>query len=330
MPTSDPTVVWHPGAHKTGTTVFQKFLDRNTALLAEHGVQRVPRKKLSDAIGWGDPVRADPGVLTNLVAEYSIPGTRFLVGSMENMLGRPFLLDQPGLYPNAEKNIEALAGATDALRTKVVLSIRPQAEFLESYYLQSIHEGGYLSFEAWCAAIDLESVSWDPVIEALTRRLGQDNVAVVDFRRIRDGQPAFVGDMLAAVDPSLRLPVEFSEVHNRSLSAHGLQIALAVNPLLNNWPERRVMRRFLQANFSNLTGERPTLLSDEQRAALTARFAGEYEAALARYGVSADSPAAAPDLKSAGPDQDPGVDQNAEPDQGSDTRRMRRLSLRRR
>ncbi|MGQ0629769.1 MAG: hypothetical protein ACT4P1_01910 [Sporichthyaceae bacterium] len=338
-----PTLVWHPGAHKTGTTVFQKYLGRHTELLASRSVSVIPRRKLSLAIGWGDRLMADPGTFANLVTEYAVDGTQYVVGSMENMLGRPFLAEQPGLYPNAEKNIEALAGATEGLCTRVVFTIRPQAEFLQSYYLQSIHEGASHTFRSWSGAIDLDAISWDPVIEALTRRLGHENVTLVDFRRIRDGQPAFVGDMLAAVDPSLDLPVEYAEVHNRSLSEYGLELALAVNPLMRSGTDRVTVRRFLQANFSNLTGERPVLLSDDESAAITARYGAEYDAALSRYGVS--SRPSVPDLPPPAPTRPAEQGQIAEPTEArptapssptgekgpsDDTRRMRRLGLRRR
>ena len=92
-----------------------------------------------------------------------------LFGSNEKTMGRPFPQGGNGvLYARGPGNIAALAAAIgDGVRPKIFLSIRPQHEFLESFYLQTIHEGRHRPFDAWLSAVDLNALSWRPVVDAL-------------------------------------------------------------------------------------------------------------------------------------------------------------------
>ncbi len=171
------------------------------------------------------------------------------------MLGRPSPgAATGGLYPNAERNIAAaLDRALGKSRCKILLSIRPQPDFVESYYLQTVHQGGHQLFSEWVKGIDLDRLSWRPVVAALHAGFGPDRVQVIDFRIVKQGEEAFVRHALNRVDPTLAVPMgELPEARNRSISAQGLDMALAVNPHLKVPTERHALRRFLQKNFSNV------------------------------------------------------------------------------
>ena len=227
----------------------------------------------------GDRLAADPEPLHARLTKFGWdPRYRLLIGSYENLVGRPFTRAGKGrLYPNAQRNIEALARARTRTPTKVLVSIRPQAEFVESYYLQTVHQGGHETFGEWLRLVDLEALSWRPIVDAMWAHFGPDNVEVIDFRRIRDGQELFLQHLLARIDKRLDTPVSYSEPKNRSVSARGLEMALAANPHLKTSEERGALRTFLQTHFSNLDGPRPVLFTDEQKAALWDRYGGEYE-----------------------------------------------------
>jgi hypothetical protein len=56
-----------------------------------------------------------------------------------------------------------------------------------------------------------------------------------------------------------------------------------MNPLLRTPEERKAVRIFLQANFSNATGPRPQLLDEEAKADLRRRFQAENQDLVERF-----------------------------------------------
>ncbi|MGQ0845164.1 MAG: hypothetical protein ACT4QF_13635 [Sporichthyaceae bacterium] len=279
MPLPGKLVALHIGAHKTGTSVLQRYLRENEDLMARRRVKHLRRAHLSQMVGWGDRLAAEPEPLRDRLTRFGWdPRYRTLIGSYENLVGRPFTRAGKGvLYPNGPRNVDALARAVGATHCKVLLSIRPQADFVESYYLQTVHQGGHETFAEWLRLVDLDALSWQPIVEAMRARFGRENVEVVDFRLIREGQEAFLRHILGRIDSRLDRPVSYSEPKNRSVSARGLQMALAANPHLKTSEERGALRTFLQTHFSNLDGPRPVLFAPEQKADLWERYRAEYE-----------------------------------------------------
>lgn len=277
------TVVYHAGAHKTGTSLVQKYLLANADALRRQRIRHLSRAAMSDYVGWGDKLLDDPGPLADRIGrELRSPLCKLLVASHENTLGRPFVAGGRQLYPRAPELIGALADLLRPFPAKIFVSIRPQADFLESYYLQTIHEGGHERFPEWLDRIDLDAISWRPLIHDLADAFGQDQVEVVDFRLIGMGQEAYLGHFFSRIDARYSsLGAGYTTVKNPSISDKGLQMALAANPELRSSGERRLMRKFLQANFSNTRYPRPVLLSEEQREWLEQRYGDEYESLVA-------------------------------------------------
>jgi len=269
----------HIGAHKTATSVVQRFLRENEAEHRPLGLQYLRRAWLSDHIGWGEKLIAKPWPVTVRMARFWVdPRFRVLVGSYENLLGRPFTLDGDGrLYPDAPRNIAALGRALARLPCKILVSIRPQPDFVESYYLQSVHEGRHESFEVWLKRVDLQALSWRPIVDCLHATFGRKRVEVIDFRLIGDGQDTFLRHVFDRIDPGLELRFDDPTPRNRSLSDRGLAMALAANPHLRTQAERSALRRFLQQNFSNASLPRAVLFEPEEKDRLWSAYRDEYE-----------------------------------------------------
>ena len=278
-PSRRTTVAFHVGAHKTGTSVVQSYLRDNARRLQRKRLYYVHRSAMNELVGWGDKLVADTAPLARKIAQVArIPWFRAVVASHENTLGRPFVQGTAGLYPHAATVIPALGRVLHPYRAKVLLSIRPQVEFVESYYLQLIHQGGHQPFQEWLSQIDLDALSWRPIVDALHDAFGPQHVEILDFREVQRDQQAYLRDFFRRIDPDLSIDVHLPAVRNPSISEKGLRLALAANPHLQSHAERRLMRIFLQDNFSNVDFPRPRLLPDEQRQRLHDRYAAEYEA----------------------------------------------------
>lgn len=281
-PIRTKTVVFHVGAHKTGTSLVQNYLRDNTTVLRRHRMYYIHRSGMNTYVGWGDKLLAAPDALADKIRRpFTIPWFNVVIASHENTLGRPFAEGGAHLYPRAPEIIPALGQVLRPYRAKVFFSIRPQEQFLESYYLQMIHQGGYEPFEQWLEGIDLETLSWRPVVDALLATFGPEQVEIVDFREIHRGQQAYVEDFFRRIDRRYTFPVELPDVRNPSISEKGLRLALTANPHLESAEERKLMRKFLQGNFSNVDYPRARLLTDEQQQWLRERYAGEYETLVA-------------------------------------------------
>jgi hypothetical protein len=269
----------HVGAHKTGTTVLQKYLAEHEAELRRNGIYYLRRSHLARYAGWGERLVENPAPLAARLRKFRVdPRFRVLIGSNENLMGRPFLKGgNGGLYPNAARNSVALGRAVRASGCKIVIGIRPQPDFLESYYLQTVHQGRDEPFETWLSRIDLGALSWRPIVGAFEEVFGRHRVEVVDFRLIKQGQEAYLRHLLQRVDPDWNVEIRYAEVRNRSISERGLQMALAANQYLSTGTERAALRGFLQTHFSNVDFPRPVLLGEDRRAALWEHYREEYE-----------------------------------------------------
>ncbi|MCW2494835.1 MAG: hypothetical protein JWQ77_759 [Jatrophihabitans sp.] len=280
LPQSDSKLcVVHVGAHKTGTTMLQNYLRVNAKALRKHRIFFVTRPQLAVSVGWGRALVKNPERFqAHLDTFDKTKDVDLLIASHEDTLGHPFEADTNGrLYPSAGENLAALAAALHGRQVRVVLSIRPQADFLESYYLQTVHEGSSKTFDEWLRDVDLEALSWRPIVTLLGELFGTENTELIDFRLIRDGQDAYLKHFLSRLDARLDMHVAYEDSHNRSISEKGLRMARAANPHLRSTDERRAMRRFLQTHFSNADYPRAVLLSDDQRTTLTERYSAEYD-----------------------------------------------------
>jgi hypothetical protein len=269
-------VVFHIGAHKTGTSVVQRFLRDHGRALKRRRVTYIGRSEIGDYVGWGRTLVDEPDRMARRLARgVANPYYRTLLATTENALGRPIRPGGEHLYPDAVPVIHALEKVLDRYDGRVIWYVRPVDEFVESYYLQLIHQGEHISFDEWFDTIDPATLSWEPVATELRQVFGPRAV-IVGFEEVRLGQTEFLRRFFERVDPRLRLPFAYERRHNRSISAKGLDLALAANPLLTAKREQHALRVFLQSHFSNVDYERPTLLSPAQRADLADRYGAEY------------------------------------------------------
>lgn len=263
----------HVGAHKTGSSLVQKFLRDNRAALAADGLDYISRSDMNTLAGWGKPLQKTPELFRDRVAQANAEGYKVAIASHENTMGRPFINDVPGLYPDAPRNFEALGDLLEGFDYRIVIYLRPQADFVESYYLQSLHEGGTDTFDQWTERLDLTALSWRPVVDSMHKAFGPERTIVGDFLDIRHGQDEYLRRFFAAIDVDPGISVSYAPVRNPSVSDKGMRMALAVNSHVRTRAQRKAVRVFLQKHFSNRQYPRPVLLDETQRQ----RFADLYD-----------------------------------------------------
>lgn len=283
-------VVIHVGAHKTGTSLVQRYFSDQPQKTRARGIGLITREDASNRlVGWGDKVHDRPEDLRSRLEEEMAKRPSVVFMSLENTLGRPFLADRPGLYPDASRGAEGLAKACDGFDTHVVYYVRPIVDFLESYYLQTVQQGAWHSFQDWYGTLGGPH-SWTPAVSALDDAFGTDRVLLGDFAEIALGQNQFLQQFMTRAGLPQPPTVDYEPVRNRSLSARGLEIALSINPHLSSASERRETRLFLQKHFSNQLEDRARPIPEDLRQAVQDQTTAEYEALAARAAAALDTP----------------------------------------
>lgn len=272
-------VVANIGAHKTASSLIQHHFKWSREHYEKNGLALLLRDEAGQCIGRGGRLISDPELLRDAIQDrLDATGNDIAFFSYEDTLGKPFE-SNAGLYAGKSDAISALHAAMRGFDARILYLIRPQWEFVESYYLQKVNEGYFLTFHQFMDSIEIGNLSWRPLVETLRKEFGDDNVRIGDFRTIRNGQQEFMEALVKEnLSSDLKLAPVDVKVHNASLSDRGLQIALRINPLLKpGWEEVGKVRKFLQNNFSNRTEPRPNLIGIDLRDRLVDLYGKEYE-----------------------------------------------------
>ena len=143
-------------------------------------------------------------------------------------------------------------------------------------YKRQIHQGAFHSFDEWYDRIDINSLSWLPSIEALDSVFGEENVLIGDFNEIREGQENYLATFMQRTGIRAPETIDYTPRRNFSVSSLGLEIALNINPHLETPRQRKAMRKFMQDNFSNATGDRARPMPPHVREEIDALYEDEY------------------------------------------------------
>ena len=192
--------------------------------------------------------------------------------SDENILGSR-LIPTKTLYPLCKKRIDAYKQIFPNEDIKVILYIRNQDTFIESCFVQDIHQRKIIPFQQYLSSIDMKSLYWSTVVSNICNVVGKENIVVRQFETIYEGFNSFAGDFFSLFcNEQLLKKIKIKQIQrNPSFSKLAIDIATAVGPLVNKgqWIPARKM---LQKNFCSKNYPRKKLLDDETRAELTALY----------------------------------------------------------
>lgn len=161
--------------------------------------------------------------------------------------------------------IDYLANSASDYDVKFVLYVREQVTYLESWYMQQVHTGKAVSFDDYWHNIREKDFDWLSVVDAASARFGKENIIIKPYESITNiGSRGYLEDFLRSTCGIVNIGEYDVESQNRSFSSIAMEMALYFYPKIND-EEKKVLRGFLQKNFSTRTHKRPTLMSDEQR-----------------------------------------------------------------
>lgn len=269
-------LILHPGAPKTATSTLQHLLRVNRTLLSGAGIGLILPEDMRGHPWLGAYLAAYRGETISgmdaRTAEFFRP---FMerhdhVICTEETLCHDFMPSRKfasGGIDGAER-AAALLAAAGASRQQVVLSIRPQADFLTSTYTHFVHRHRETrDFADWFAAeVDADALLWQPAIQAFRDRFGADAVRVVSLALTRQGgMKAYLQAMLDAFGIGhLGLDLDAGRVHNPSPSQRAVHLCRIMNqeiahPKRSETINSALVETFPVAEFGKFTPEGWTL-----------------------------------------------------------------------
>jgi hypothetical protein len=295
------SVLFHVGLQKTGSTLIQRNLNRNRGKLAEVGAAyyRLRPATETDAIEHlphftsllrtistnrhPDPSEAELAREMRTVRESST-----VILSDENTLGPIAHENGKPAYGNARAVMERAVEALDLDDMTAMLYVRAQDTYLESTYMQRIHNGRSIRFPEFIEGAAIDSFDWHSLADAVASAVGKENMRVVPYESIREGEVPYLNHVLETAGLDVRLTEDdmARRESNRSYSALGLEIALRCNDLLEG-EDLKAFRKFLQTEFSNASHPRAELLSEDARRDLLERYRPSNERLFDEYGITA-------------------------------------------
>jgi hypothetical protein len=264
-------LVLHVGAPKTGTKLIQKTLRANGSRLAENGVDVLLRDAYN-SLAEGASVRwrrgradVDVHVAVGDALRARLEEAPTVLVSHEDLLGPIASFRQGGrLYPDAAQVLRSLIARGRPDSVTITLSVRSPDRYVESVYLQLVRVGSTMRFDEYLRPIQPHQLSWLDLARRIEAAAGVVPI-VRYFETIHAGARGYVrqffDDLALGISPIFPFRID---QQNRGYSDVAMRIALAANAELSA-ADRRLLRRFLEENFSNRTHPGPKLLDSRTR-----------------------------------------------------------------
>jgi len=268
-----PRLFLHIGTHKTGSTVLQQTFRANSRLLAQRGIKWLP--PFPNVRTFTRQTAVDESFIQSYRqylrqrVDRAKQGTHRYLMSYEGFSGDPW---------TGYKNVGAIATmlneVTAEFNPTIIVYLRRQDEFVESFYIQTIQGGRSWSFEEFLGQTDASWYCWESLVGSYARLFGRESIVVrrygKSFLPEKDSLLRDFVDVLGIGPCTFKRRPSWT---NTSQSPGAVELARLCNPHLT--PEEQHQFRLLLQTASPrqpLTDHR--YFRDDQRHAFLERYAG--------------------------------------------------------
>lgn len=176
----------------------------------------------------------------------------------------------------------------------VILIVRNQVSYLESFYSLNLQNGGTQDFQTYVSQFPLDNLNWLPVANAFADAVGEKNISVIPFETKAYGKNAPYSDFFDALFRIMEVdhPMSLSEmpVANRSLDPDMIPVQLRANRELDA-QSAKIVFAILCETFPKAPGKPMNLLTPEQADAVRNLFRPSNEELFKRFMPKFDSAA---------------------------------------
>lgn len=279
------SVILHVGGHKTASSMIQSQLRMDREKLKEN-ISIIFREEMMSHPFYAQMKKA----IESKGGEGSIVNQGFdanphLLFTNEDMLSA---LSLSGFFRNAKYGVEYIKKMFPGREVRIILYTRNQIEYIESVYLQQLHMGRVLEFKDFISRQPIDKIRWFGVCESLSELDGV-KLEVVPYESINVvGVDEYYRNFLRLVGvvDAEKFNVDQDKMGgrkaNRSFAQKAIDIFNRVYDLLDE-DEMKVMRVFLQNNFSTKNYPRPELFSGGQKKELMQSYRYDNELLFDEY-----------------------------------------------
>lgn len=295
------------GAHKTGSTYLHRELVKLDAQLANFDCRYDPEgvKYAKILLARGYPT--DELTLAKLRHEIDLSHSKWTESNIllisEHFMGNPYTG-----YADAAIIARQIARLFPHVEVNILLSVRRQDHFIESWYNQSIKEGGFWTFAEFMQQVSWTRFDWNRLAGDYEAVFGRDHVRVVAYEQMYKEPSAIIDAHFKGWAYAGSIKPRNQEVVNPSLSPSVIEMSRQANAVLGSGGKTE-LRRILEACAAKPNGKGFGFLSPEERERVLATFAEGNQALATRHPASGiqhypdktDDRPVLPDLPTTGP-----------------------------
>ncbi|MCL6285254.1 hypothetical protein M3P21_17130 [Ruegeria sp. 2012CJ41-6] len=244
-------LIIHPGSPKTATSTIQHILSSNREALSRAGIGLILPQDFRGSQYFGEYMKmyraGSVSGFEQATADFFGPyfkKYKTVVCSSETFC-HDFMPSRKygfGGIDRSEISAEVLT-YTGAASTKIILTVRPQRDFLISTYTHFVHrQKEFRTYQDWLEAeVDLPRVLWSPVVKSFRDRFNE--VEVVPMRG------DYLNTVLSTLTPrKLKLSID-TDVQNPSLSGRAIQLARIMNKEIQRQDKAERVNNAILHNF---------------------------------------------------------------------------------
>lgn len=244
-------LIIHIGTHKTGTTSIQKFLNSRAKELKNlYGllVLKIDQPNLLNDIMYADGSNVDSNSqlrnkLKNIIKIH--PKIDRFILSSEALSGNP-----RDYYSNVYYSAEVLSNTVQDLfdNITIVLFVRRQDDFLQSWYTQLCHNNISVSLDDYIDLKKIDSLDWNQIINAYNQSFTNCVINVVPYDRNLFAKIELREVFLKVIGVDENL-ISHEKQYNIGFSSYSTEIAKRSYPYLTE--EEQLSLRYILQEFGN-------------------------------------------------------------------------------
>jgi hypothetical protein len=233
---------------KTGSTYLQSALKRNYDALLQQNIAyfedsyHLPLEIINaHKKGFNEALIAK----VRSIVTKSVDSKKQVLFSSEGFIGTPTLH-----YADLNLKIEFLRKVFRDLDLTIILYVRRQDSFYQSYYIQQIHEGHTPSLSDFIERLPIACLDWWNYINKFAQIPNVRLVVRPYCKKALINHDIF-DDFLNIIDVQLEEKSSMIDAHvNKSYSETALKVAFAMNKILDNDTQKWTLRKLLQNTSS--------------------------------------------------------------------------------
>jgi hypothetical protein len=202
--------------------------------------------------------------------------------SNEGLSGLPY-----DYYKNSKIIAELLRYATRSFEVKIIVSLRRQDDFIQSLYMQSVHEGlklnkRALDIENFISHPDLDNLDWNSFLKPYEDNFGKYNVHAYPYDREVLKEYSITDLLNNSIKSNFLKKVEDSPSANIAFSPQIHNLLQSLDADLTSY-QRKILRRTIhnKANKGRFTENK--ILNDDTKKELFNQFKESNEALAQKY-----------------------------------------------